>query len=122
MLDTLTEEEKVKYDLLFKESASLKIKAKELHIERDSLTEYFNGAIRFNEINKEISKIHSQLTDNLIDPKFETLWLNKGVSFEERKALYDAIEEDRLINELVEISPMFKIFYEWQVSTYLKNP
>jgi hypothetical protein len=117
MLDTLSEEEKVNYDLLFKESALLKIKAKELNIERDSLSEYFKGAIRFNEINKEISKIHSHLTDNLIDPKFETLWLNKGVSFEERKALYDAIEEDRLINELVEISPMFKNFYEWQVST-----
>jgi hypothetical protein len=121
MIDTLTDEEKVKYDLLFKESACLKVKAKDLNLKNNTLTEYINGMTRFNEINEEISKIHIRLTENLINPNFEDIWVSKGVSFEERKTLYNAIKEDRLINDLINISPMFKIFHEWQVSTYLKN-
>ena len=76
--------------------------------------EYLAGVKKSKEVNEEISKIHSQLTHNLIDPKFEDLWNNKGVAFEERKKLFDAIKQDDNVIDLVNISPLFKAFYESQ--------
>jgi len=74
--------------------------------------EYLTGAKRYKEVNEDISKIHTQLTENLIDPKFEDLWNSKGVSFEEREKLFDTIRKEDNVVELVKVSPIFKEFIE----------
>jgi hypothetical protein len=109
------DKELTEYELKYKEKIAsagdrLTIKTKLIGL----CDEYLAEVKRSKEVNEEISKIHSQLTDNLIDPKFDDLWINKGVAFEERKKLFDAIRKDDNVIDLVNVSPLFKSFYESQ--------
>lgn len=109
----LFDKELTEYELKYKEKIAsvddrLDIKTKITEL----CNEYLTGNKRYKEINEEISKIHIQLTNNLVNPKFNELWTSKGVSFEERKILYDAITTNDNVNDLVNISPIFKTFYD----------
>jgi hypothetical protein len=87
----------------------LKIEMFELRLKRIALNErWIELKTSYKEIEDIINETHKDIFNTLINPISEPKWLEKGVSYEDRKFLYDISKKETSWKKLAEASILFK--------------